>query len=230
MPRRKTQSNNPFDLLAFQDVITSTTGIMLVFTLLLILTIGADRMITAAAEKQAIALKETLLNTQHAELSAELAQRQTLSTQLDEKQALLKGYLQAEVLEYAPSSPQPTAVSKIRTVIPPVSPENLKPLLIEAKNNTLYIHWEGKEIPVPIHSNGGPRLSFVYNFLKPFWKDPSVAVALPHINPEHKPVPNAADAIIILMKPSAFDIPLSSLPAFIPHTIDIIPEDWEVTL
>lgn len=232
MARKSKQTSNAFDMLAFQDAIMSTTGIMLLFTLLLILTIGADRIVTATAAKQSQMLQDTVSLGHHTELNEELLLRQQLLAQLEAKKATLAPYLQTE-LNRLLKPPLPAEDTKlVHKIIPPTTATELKPLLIVAQNNTLNIHWENEVIPVPTVDNGFPDTKYIYNYLKPFWRDPSIVAIYGDLIPTYQPVANPADAIIFLVKPSAFEFYSGNhiMTEHTPHTVELIPEEWEIAL
>lgn len=208
MPRTRKSSSSPFDLLSFQDVITSTTGIMLILTLLLVLTISADRILTAETSKAQAKFEQQAHAARIAELESELEQRSMLAAEKARQMQSLAQYVRSEIValekqatEIASQSAVPTQTTRKLQL-----PENSaikRPVLVILRNNTAYMQWEGKEIKIPYTEYPHFNWEFLLPYLEPAWADFKFmgAEGRPPF-PRH--VHNPADAAIFLIKPSAF--------------------------
>ncbi|WP_269524826.1 hypothetical protein [Coraliomargarita parva] len=207
-----------FDFFAFQDIVTGTTGILIVITLLLSLSIGANRINRALDSRKAKAGEaEHILEANKASriLQTELQARQEALAELEAEQSQLAGYLQTEVdhLKYLLDQADPS--TQYRRILPPRAKGLQHPTLAIAHADSLTI------------KNADGIVVLDLNLKRP----------LSQLQARMSDLVSSENGLLILVKPSAF-AHYDKLSAFglkngklqFPYCFDIIEEDWEVVL
>jgi hypothetical protein len=215
MSRRRHQGPAA-DFFAFQDIITATTGILIVITLLLALSIGTTRIKGILEERKANASStEAVARTtsQIQALAQERDARLALQVQIKTRQAELLAYLQTEVDSLATTATAGTTQQSYRRLIPPTQAGLSHPLLVVAQGQRLQIVDPAGQIVRTLEGARGSndvQAELRQALTKPF------------------------TGILFLIKPSVFQnyaaIVTIGMKTQAPFGFDIIPEDWEVGL
>jgi hypothetical protein len=218
MSRRRRQST-PIDFFAFQDIVTATTGILIVVALLLALSIGSKRISDVFEARKAAEQSQSAIEQQNKKyqlLKSELESREALTQKIADIKAAIAGYLQAEIDRLETSHSGPAANKQYRRVIPPTQSGLRRPALVVAQNNGLIL----------LDSNGNQT-----EVLDLTWGSTLLQNRLKAL------IGKSASSILILIKPSAFkhygrlqSLGLDSGKILFPYGYDIVPEDWEFQL
>jgi hypothetical protein len=220
MARRRRDSGDGIDLFAFQDIITGTTGILIVITLLMSLTIGAKRIEDVLNErKKDGALQQQALEARarYNALQSEREQRVALQSEIEAQKEKLCKFLQADVEALKRAKLPDLERDKQRRIIPPTSASLRNPLTVVAVEQ----HFELLE------ENGSlrTRLDFA---LGPQRLQQALHAELSR---------GDWGGCLFLIKPSAFlycaeiaHLGIQDEKLLFPFSYDIIPEDWQVSL
>jgi hypothetical protein len=216
---RRRKEDEGIDLFAFQDIVTGTTGILIVITLLMSLTIGANRIERVLNERQEDAStqqEQSELHAKHEALLQEFNIRQTLSEQIEKRKAQLAEYLQADVEALEQEKIPNPASDKQRRLIPPTSASLRKPLTAVASEKYFEL----------LEDDGTLRRRLDYSIGNLNLQE----ALLSELEDTH-------DGYLFLIKPSAFPyaaniiyLGIRNNALLFPFSYDLIPEDWKVSL
>lgn len=207
------------DFFAFQDIVTGTTGILIIITLLLALNIGSGRIETAkrdAEYRHRHATQIEAYNQQAERILVELESRQMLTDAIEASRQKLAAYLQAEIDSQGEFSERQLENETYHRVLPPTQKSLHHPLLAVAQGNQLTLKNEHNQILATI------QLRQTREKIQEELRAKS---------------PQRYESVLILIKPSAFPyyellatLGLSDKGLIFPYCFDIIEESWEVHL
>lgn len=216
---RRCREDEGIDLFAFQDIVTGTTGILIVITLLMALTIGANRIEQTLKERQAESnnrQQQQVLQARQQALTIELDKRQNLQQSIEALKARVAEYLQAEVEALHAAKVPDSNQDSQRRLIPPTAASLRRPLTVVAVDDHFNL----------LDDNGQllKQLSFSLGTTR-------LQQALQNeLEQEH-------DSCLFLIKPSAFlysdhiiHLGMRDGNLLFPYSYDLIPEDWQVSL
>jgi hypothetical protein len=214
--RRKEDEGN--DLFAFQDIVTGTTGILIVITLLMSLTIGANRIesvIKGRQSAEAVHQQEESLRIRYEAMQQERDKRALLSDDIDARKAQLCEFLQAEVDALENEKLRDPAKDSQRRLIPPTTASLRNPLTVVAVDQ----HFELLEDDGTLRR----QLSFSLGTVR------LQEALLSELKGDR-------GGFLFLIKPSAFGVfdniaylGLREGVLLFPFSYDLIPEDWQVS-
>jgi hypothetical protein len=216
---RRRREDEGIDLFAFQDIVTGTTGILIVITLLMALTIGSNRIEQTLKERQAdveVSQQQKKLQARQQALVIERDKRLSLQQAIEALQSNVAEYLQAEVEALRASKLPDPNQDKQRRLIPPTSASLRKPLTVVAvEDHFELLDDDGNLLKELSFSLGTTRLQ------------KTLQSELGH----------EKDGFLFLIKPSAFRyndnivyLGIRDGRLLFPYSYDIIPEDWQVSL
>jgi hypothetical protein len=215
--RRKEEAG--IDLFAFQDIVTGTTGILIVITLLMALTLGASRIEQVLDERrvdEAHRQQEGALRMRQQALQAERDKRLALRGEIEVLKEQLGEFLQADIEALKRVKLPDPAVDHQRRLIPPTSASLRQPLTVVARDR----HFEVLEDDGTVRR----RFDFALGHYR-LQED-----LLSELEGDH-------DGFLFLIKPSAFAycdeityLGIRDGALLFPFSYDIIPEAWEVRL
>lgn len=215
MSRRRNHEPS-VDFFAFQDIVTATTGILIVITLLLSLSIGTDRIKGILEQRKAMTPSpetEARADRRLEALRRERDERLALQAQIEARRAELLGSLQAEVDALSADNARRARPQQYRRLIPPTQTGLEHPLLVVVQGERLLIvDQAGQVVRTLDGANGGAYL----------------------LSGLRQAIVSPLTGVLFLIKPSAFrhyeEVLALGRDTRAPYGFDIIPEDWEVGL